>query len=87
MPSKYIHTKRGKTMKYGQADLERAVRAVNLGASVREAAATYKVPRSTIGDRISGKHDVLVRHGRPPAVPREVEDVIVATVKKRHNAA
>ncbi|WAR19330.1 LOW QUALITY PROTEIN: hypothetical protein MAR_001168 [Mya arenaria] len=38
--------------------------------------ATYHVPRSTIGDRISGKHDLHVPNRRPPHIPREIEGKI-----------
>ena len=76
MPSKYIYTKRGKTLNYSTAQLEKAVQAVQQGASIRNAAASFGVPRSTIGDRISGKHDIHVEHGRPPHISPEIENKI-----------
>jgi len=82
MPRKYKHTKRGKTLNYDQEALDRAVEEVQAGRmSVRFASKTYAVPKSTIGDRLSGKHSLKVQHGRPPALPRAVEEIIVKSVK------
>lgn len=82
MPKKYIHKKRGKTLAYEQTSLESAVKAVQSGGfSVRQAAATFSVPRSTIADRISGRYELQVRHGRPPALPDSVEKTIVSSIK------
>lgn len=82
MPSKYIYKNRGKTQNYSPETLERAVNAVQNGSmSVRESSAHFNVPRSTIGDRMSGKHDMHVPNGRPPHIPREVENKIVDAVK------
>mgnify|MGYP002633021969 CR=1 FL=1 len=69
-------------MNYTPETLERAVTSVQSGRmSVREASSVYNVPRSTIGDRISGKHELHVPHGRPTHIPKEVEDQIVSAVK------
>jgi hypothetical protein len=82
MPRKYKHTKRGKTLNYDQAALEQAVQEVRAGRmSVRLAAESFSVPKSTIGDRLSGKYSMNVNHGRPPALPRNVEEVIVKSLK------
>ena len=48
---------------------------------MRQAAAAFGVPKSTIGDRMSGKHEIHVEHGRPPHIPREIENKIVDAVK------
>ena len=60
--------KRGKILKYNRQDLENAVKAVETGDSIRQASAKYGIPRSTIGDRISGRFDIKepVVHGSPP---------------------
>lgn len=82
MPKKYIYTKRGKTQNYDGIALERAVDAVQKGALfIRKAFAMFHVPRSTIGDRISGKHELHVRNGRPPHIPLDkiVKAVVMAT--------
>lgn len=69
-------------MNYTPETLERAVTSVQNGSmSVREACTAYNVPRSTIGDRISGKHELHVPHGRPTHIPTDVEDKIVSAVK------
>ena len=73
MPRKYKHTKRGKTINYDQSSLEKAVNEVNSGhVSVRNASAEFGV---------SGKYGLNVRHGRPPALSYEVEEIIVKSVK------
>jgi hypothetical protein len=43
----------------------------------------FNVPKSTIGDRISGRFDINqpVQHGRPPAIPIDIENKIVSSVK------
>jgi len=41
----------------------------------------FSIPKFTIGDRISGKHYVIVTHGRPQCIPKEVESTIVQSVK------
>lgn len=82
MPKKYVHTKRGKTQLYDQSILEEAVKAVqDCRMSIRKAAETWHIPKSTIGDRISGKHELLVKNGRPPAIPIEIENKIVDSIK------
>lgn len=82
MPKKYKHLKRGKTLNYDQESLEKAVNEVKSGhMSVRKASAAFAVPKSTIADRLSGRYGLNVRHGRPPALPREVEETIVSSIK------
>lgn len=81
MPRTYVPTKRGKTMGYNRQNLEAAVQAANDGMSVRKAAIKFGIPKSTLADRVSGRYEVDVTHGRPTAVPRDVEDKIVQCVK------
>lgn len=75
---------RGKILKYSQQDLENAVHAVQNGESIRQVAKTFGVTRSTIGDQLTGRFDIQVPsiHGGPPAIPKNIEDKIVASVKK-----
>ncbi|XP_052268856.1 jerky protein homolog-like isoform X1 [Dreissena polymorpha] len=74
--------KRGKILQYDHYDLEQALNAVKAGESIRNAALKFNVPKSTLGDRISGRFDVIKpRHGRPPAIPVEIEEKIVKSVK------
>ena len=42
---------------------------------IRQAAKTYNVPKSTIGDRLTGRFDMDVPsvHGRPPAIPKDID--------------
>lgn len=60
-----------------------AVEAVRAGSSVREAAAKYGVPKSTLGDRISGRIDVEARPGRAPVIPKDIEDAMVSKAMSR----
>ena len=82
MPKKYVPLKRGKTLLYDDSQLQLAVDAVQKkGWSVRKASSTYNVPKSTLGDRISGRFQVGVRRGRPPHIPPELESKIVESIK------
>ena len=82
MPKKYQYTKRGKTLNYTQEKLEKAVASVQDGSlSVRKAASMYNVPKSTIADRLTGKHPLEAKRGRPPHIPFELESKVVDAVK------
>ena len=71
MPKKYQQS-------YTQDDLERAVRLVKEeGVSVRKAANHYKIPRSTLSDRISGRIEMGDKPGRKQALPIKIEEQIV----------
>lgn len=48
---------------YLPAQLEDAIKAVNSGMSINTAAKVYKVPRTTIQDKVNGKHGKEM--GRP----------------------
>lgn len=81
MPKKYVPLKRGKTRVYQQNSLEKAVKAVESGLSVRQAAKQFNIPKSTIGDRVSGRLGLNSNHGRPPALSPELESKIVSSIK------
>ena len=71
MPKKYQQS-------YTQDDLERAVRLVKEeGVSVRKAANHYKIPRSTLNDRVSGRIEMGAKPGRKQALPIKIEEQIV----------
>ncbi|XP_045181703.2 tigger transposable element-derived protein 6-like [Mercenaria mercenaria] len=81
MPRTYTHKKRGKTMNYDTKQLADALKAHQNGMSIREASKAYNIPKSTLADRASGRYEVNVTHGRPCAIPIEVEKKIVVRVK------
>lgn len=69
-------------MNYTVEQQEECVREVQTGKlSIRKASEMYSIPKSTIGDRISGKYPIVVTHGRPQYIPKEEEDTIVQCVK------
>jgi hypothetical protein len=63
---------------YKEEDVLEAVRLVKEGMSVRNATAACNVPKSTIDDRVSGKHGGL--QGRPPVLTKEEEGLIIEMV-------
>ncbi|VDI54723.1 Hypothetical predicted protein [Mytilus galloprovincialis] len=70
-------------LKYDLKSLENAVDSVKSGQmSVRKAAVHYNVPKSTVGDRVTGKRNIEVGRGRKPALPLELENSIVKSVKR-----
>jgi hypothetical protein len=81
MPRNYLHKKRGKTLLYDQSNLAKALQATQNGMSVRKAADLYKIPKSTLADRVSGRYTLDVVHGRPTAIPLDIETKIVECVK------
>ena len=82
MPKKYNYTKRGKTQNYGDKQLEDAVKAVENGSlPIWKASATFSVPKSTIGDRKKGKHELHVQRGRTTHIPWDIESKILDAVK------
>ena len=50
--------------------------------SVGAAAASYKVPKSSLLDRVSGRVQVQASIGRKPELPQELEATIARTVKE-----
>jgi len=82
MPKTFIPTKKGQLVRYDEAQLQAAVDAMHeKGWSVRKAAEHLKVPRSTLGDRLSGWFEVGVHRGLPPHIPPELETNIVSSIK------
>ncbi|KAH3728212.1 hypothetical protein DPMN_054163 [Dreissena polymorpha] len=73
MPKKYVHTKRGNTMRYSVSDLQKAV------DGIRKASETFPVPKSTIADH---SETVSVTQGRPPALDPALEMKIVNAGKR-----
>jgi len=58
-----------------------AVEAVKSGAmSIRVAATKYGIPKSTLGDKMSGRSYLDTNIGRRPALSEAVENKIVDTV-------
>jgi transposase len=51
------------------------------GMSIRHAAKHFNIPKSTKGDIIGGKHELHVPNGRPPHMPKAIEDKILDAVK------
>ena len=63
-------------------DIETAVRQVKTGRmTVRQASATYGVPKSTLGDHITGKR-VRTSKGQEPYLGKELEDRLAAWLIK-----
>ncbi|XP_021369223.1 uncharacterized protein LOC110460570 [Mizuhopecten yessoensis] len=61
--------------------MEQATIAVkNVSMSVRKAAAHFAVPKSTLGDKVSGRSDLVTSPGKAPVLPQNVEEKIVKTV-------
>jgi hypothetical protein len=70
-----------KLLKYDHEKMIQAVEAVNSGAmSIRVAATKYGVPKSTLGDKMSGRRDLDTNIGRRDALSEAVENKIVDTV-------
>ena len=67
--------------KYDRQTIKNAVDAVRTGAmTLRQAAGTFNVPKSTINDRLLSKVSMDAKPGRPPVVPMEVEEKVVEAV-------
>nr|XP_022314252.1 uncharacterized protein LOC111118860 [Crassostrea virginica] len=70
-----------KLLQYDHESLVKAVDEVKNGSlSIRAAAKRFKVPKSTIADKISGRSDLDTNIGRQPALPKFVEDKVVGNV-------
>ena len=63
-------------------DMLKAVQAVRSGTSVRAAAGTFHVPRSTLYDHVRGTMVEGRRAGKPPAVPKDNERKVVESVQQ-----
>lgn len=68
--------KRGrKLMQYHHSDLVKAVEAVRSNLmSIRKAAETFHVPKSTISDKVTGRSEIDANIGRKPSLPECVEN-------------
>lgn len=71
--------------KYSQEDLELAVRAVNDGMSLGEAAKQFNVPKPTLFRYKKNERNTLVKAGRRQSIPPETEqqcvDAIIRSAK------
>ena len=75
MPSK-------RAKKYSKEDFEKAVEAVRRKVmTVRKASAKFGVPKSTLMDRVGGKHSSQM--GRPRVLTDEEEMLIIDRIKVR----
>lgn len=77
--------KKGKGIRcqYNHDDLDKAVNQVNLGhMSIRKAAATFGVPKSSVHDRISGRVDISARPGKQTVFPPEIERLLADRMKE-----
>lgn len=74
--------KRGrKLMQYHHSDLVKAVEAVRSNLmSIRKAAETFHVPKSTISDKVTGRSEIDGYIGRKPSLPECVENKIAENV-------
>ena len=61
-----VRESRGKYKSYDVESMKRAIEDVRKGMSIRQAAETYGVPKSTLGDRVSGKVKEDCKPGPPP---------------------
>lgn len=51
--------------------------------SIRKAGKkTFKIPKSTLGNKIAGKSEVDSKMGRKPALPENVENKLVTALKE-----
>ena len=68
--SRMLRVKKSKILQYDLSSLDNAVKWVKAGeVSIRKAAEHFKVPKSTVGDRVTGKREIVVGRGRKPALP------------------
>ena len=72
------YSRPGKYKPWDDNSMQKALQAVKLdGASVRKAAMEYGVPKSTLGDRVSGRVTHGVLSGPPKYLSEEEEDEMV----------
>lgn len=67
------HGFRGNYRAWENVSMESAVKEVEMGKSIRQAAEMYGVPRSTLYDRITGKSDFGAKPGPDPYLKFEEE--------------
>ena len=64
-------------------DMDKAIHEVNVwNMSIRLAAATYHVPKSSLHDRISGRVEIGALPGKQPVFPCHVERLLADKVKE-----
>jgi transposase len=74
----HCHSRPGKYKPWDDDCMQKALQAVKLdGTSVRKAAMEYGVPKSTLGDRVSGRVTHGVLSGPPKYLSEEDEDELV----------
>ena len=72
------YKKQNKVRQYDETNMHDAVEAVKSGTlSARQAAHVYNVPRSSIGNFITGRSVRGASLGRPPAISRDIEHNLV----------
>lgn len=62
--------------------MDKAIKAVTDGMSIRQAAEEFNLPKSTLGDRISGRTMHGAKSGRPKYLTDEEEDILVKFLLK-----
>jgi helix-turn-helix, Psq domain/DDE superfamily endonuclease len=77
--SSSLHRKRGKTLKWLEEDMVKAINHVtsNPSTSVRKACVLFGVPRSTLRDRLSGRIAPGSKPGRKPLLDRSQESKLL----------
>lgn len=79
MPRTYVKKLGGRPyLNYNKESMEKAIEAVKKGMSKSRASLKFKVPRTTLIDKISGTH--LLKPGRPCILTVEEEQMIAKTV-------
>ncbi|GAB0087761.1 hypothetical protein DMENIID0001_021060 [Sergentomyia squamirostris] len=62
---------------YGKENLKSALEAVRNGSTIRQALQTFRVPKSIIQTKLSGKYPENCRNGRPTTRFSEIEESLV----------
>ena len=74
---------KGLRCQYDRDNLEKALATMKAGnMSVRTAAKHFKVPKSTLSDRMTGRVEEDATPGHKTVFPVEVEEAIVGKVKE-----
>ena len=69
-------------LQWDPVSMKEAVKAVELGTSIRKSSLMYNVPRSTLHDRVSGRVAMESRPGRKPHLTIEEEEELVSFLIK-----
>ncbi|GAB0086690.1 hypothetical protein DMENIID0001_007990 [Sergentomyia squamirostris] len=62
---------------YGKENLKSALKAVRDGSTIRQASQTFRVSKSIILTKLSGKYPEDCRNGRPKTLSSEIEESLV----------